>query len=255
VPDSIKRFSSRVDNYVKYRPRYPREVIELLAAECGLTPSGAVADIGSGTGILTEILLQNGNAVLGVEPNPEMREAAERLLKKYPNFKSINGAAEKTTLADNSVDLITAGQAFHWFDQAKARREFKRVLRPDGWVALIWNERRLESSDFLRALEALLVRFGTDYLQVRHENVYEDIAAFFGANGFKIATSENLQALDLNGLEGRVYSASYSPELGHPSFESMKKSLLDIFRTYAEDGKVTIEYDTRIYYGQMNKVN
>ncbi|MDQ2855509.1 MAG: class I SAM-dependent methyltransferase, partial [Acidobacteriota bacterium] len=189
----IKRFSSRVDNYVKYRPGYPREVISLLSAECGLTPAATVADVGSGTGILSELLLRNGNRVFGVEPNREMREAAERLLKDCSGFNSIEGTAEGTTLADHSIDLITASQAFHWFDQVKARLEFLRILKKGGWVALIWNERRLDSSDFLRALEELLLKFGTLYEQVRHENVYGDIATFFGTGAFKLATFENLQ--------------------------------------------------------------
>ncbi|MCU1264504.1 MAG: putative methyltransferase [Acidobacteria bacterium] len=255
MSDPTRRFSSRVDNYVKYRPGYPREVIKLLAAECGLTRTAVVADVGSGTGIFSELLLQNGNRVYGVEPNQAMREAAERLLQDYPVFNSIVGAAERTTLADHSVDLVTAGQAFHWFDQAKARQEFRRILRRDGWVALIWNERRLDSSEFLRALEALLVSFGTDYEQVRHENVYEDIAAFFGANALNTATFENLQHLDFRGLEGRICSASYCPEPGHPRFELMLESLRTIFRTYAKDGKVTIEYDTKVYYGQLNNLS
>jgi len=249
--DSVRRFSSRAEAYAKYRPSYPREIVDLLYAECGLTREAVLADVGSGTGILSELLLQNGFQVYAVEPNQNMREAAERLLASYPRFKSVPGTAEDTTLADHSVDLITAGQAFHWFDQARAAREFLRILRPEGWVALIWNERRLETSDFLRAIEELLVRFGTDYLQVRHENVYKDIAAFFGKSAFRLASFENLQYLDYEGLEGRICSASYSPDPGHPDLESMLANLRAIFETYNQDGKVTIEYDTRVYYGKM----
>jgi SAM-dependent methyltransferase len=256
MSDPTTRFSSRVENYAKYRPGYPREVIDLFSTECGLTAAATVADIGSGTGIFSELLLQNGNKVYGVEPNQKMREAAERLLKDYPSFKSIDGTAEQTTLANHSVDLITAGQAFHWFDQPKARQEFIRILKSGGWVALIWNERRLDSSDFLRALEDLLLKFGTLYEQVRYENVYEGIAAFYrpggGAGGFKLATFENLQHIDLDGLKGRIFSASYTPEPGHPNFEPMLETLLAIFRTHEKGGKVTIEYDTRVYYGQLS---
>ena len=249
--DPLNRFSTRVDNYVKYRPGYPPEIIDLLSSKCGLTQTASVADVGSGTGILSELLLQNGCRVYGVEPNQGMRQAAERLLKDYPGFKSIDGKAEATTLDDNSVEFITAGQAFHWFDQEKAREEFIRILKPEGWTALIWNERRLNSSEFLRALEELLVKSGIDYGQVRHENVYGDFAAFFGANGFKLSTFDNVQQLDREGLKGRVFSASYTPELGHPNFESMLEQLLAIFRTHEKSGKVTIEYDTRVYYGQL----
>jgi len=253
--EPINRFSSRVENYSNYRPRYPAGVIDLLVSECGLSKAAIVADIGSGTGILSELFLINGNKVLGIEPNREMRIAAERLLDGYANFNSVDARAEATSLARDSIDLITAGQAFHWFDQPQARREFMRILRTGGWVALIWNERRLDSSGFLRALEDLLLKFGTLYEQVRHENVYSDIAAFYrpggGAGGFKLATFENLQHVDLEGLKGRVFSASYTPEPGHPNYEPMLENLLAIFRTHEKGGKVTIEYDTRVYYGQM----
>lgn len=252
MSDPTRRFSTRVDNYVKYRPGYPREVIDLLAAQCGLTPAAVVADVGSGTGILAELLLQHGNRVYGVEPNREMRQAAERLLKNYEAFASIDGKAEATTLETHSIDIITAGQAFHWFDQGRARVEFRRILKLGGWTALIWNERRLTSSDFHRDLEDLLFKFGTDYSRVRHECVYDDIAAFFGANSVKLATFYNFQQLDLEGLKGRICSASYAPEPGHPNFETLLENLLALFRTYEKSGTVTIEYDTKVYYGQMS---
>jgi SAM-dependent methyltransferase len=253
MSDPTRRFSTRVDHYAKYRPGYPREIIELLSAECGLTPSVVVADVGSGTGILSELLLRHGNSVYGVEPNREMREAAERLLKNYQAFASIDGRAEATTLATHSVDIITAGQAFHWFDQDKAREEFTRILKPDGWTALIWNERRLDSSAFLQDIEELLLKFGTLYEQVRYENVYEDIAAFFGTNSFKLSSFDNFQQLDLAGLKGRICSASYTPESGHPNFQPMLENLLSLFRTHEKSGTVTIEYDTRVYYGRISK--
>jgi ubiquinone/menaquinone biosynthesis C-methylase UbiE len=253
MPDSIDRFSSRVDNYVKYRPGYPREIIDLLVAECGLTPESVVADIGSGTGIVAELFLRHGNKVYGVEPNREMREAAERLLKAHANFKSIDGKAEATTLDGQSVDFVTAGQAFHWFDQEKARKEFTRILQPQGWAVLIWNERRLDSTPFLRAYEDLLLKYGTDYERVRHENVYEDIRSFFAPESFKFADFDNLQTFDFEGLKGRIFSASYTPEPGHPSFDPMLEQLLAIFSTHQKSGKVTIEYDTRVYYGQLGK--
>lgn len=251
--ESIKRFSSRVENYVKFRPHYPPAVVNLLDSECGLSRESVIADIGSGTGILSELFLRNGNKVLGVEPNHQMRAAAERLLKDYANFNSIDGKAEATTLARDGFDFITAGQAFHWFDHQQARQEFTRILKSEGWTVLIWNERRLDSSDFLRALEELLLKFGTLYEQVRHENVYSDIATFFGAGAVKLATFENLQHVDLESFKGRIFSASYTPEPGHPNFEPMLEEMLAIFATHQKDGKVTIEYDTRVYYGRLSK--
>src|SRR5256885_34515 len=186
--DPTKRFSTRVDNYSRYRPGYPTGVIDLLVSACGLGSNSVVADIGSGTGILSELFLKNGNRVLAVEPNLEMRSAAEYLLNHYRRFTSIDGSAEATTLADASADFITAAQAFHWFDQKRARSEFTRILKPGGWVILVWNERRLATSAFLRDFEDLLLKYGTDYSQVRHENVDSEIASFFHPAAFKIAT-------------------------------------------------------------------
>src|SRR6185503_1231931 len=155
---STERFSTRVESYIKYRPSYPTEVLELMRVRCGLAATSMVADIGSGTGILTELLLETGATVFAVEPNKEMRAAAERLLSDYGRFRSVDGTAEATTLPDASVDLITASQAFHWFDIQKARRELARVLRPRGWVVLIWNERPVDASAFLDEYDALLRR-------------------------------------------------------------------------------------------------
>ena len=157
--DPTLRFSDRVENYIRYRPGYPPQVLETLQAECGLTPAAVVADIACGTGIFTRMLLQNGNRVYGVEPNREMREAAERLLADHPNFTSVAGTAEATTLPGHSIDLATAAQAAHWFDLPKARQEFARILKPAGWAVLIWNERSTDASPFLRAYEELLVNY------------------------------------------------------------------------------------------------
>jgi len=193
MTDPTKRFSNRVENYIKYRPGYPTAVIDLLKCECGLSEDSIIADVGSGTGILSELFLPLGILVYGVEPNQDMRNAAERLLKNYPDFTSINGKAEATTLPENGVDFVVAGQAFHWFDGRAARDEFHRILKPRGWVVLIWNERHLDSTPFLRAYEELLLEFGTDYEQLRHENADKRIASFFAPEEFKLASFENLQ--------------------------------------------------------------
>jgi ubiquinone/menaquinone biosynthesis C-methylase UbiE len=247
------RFSTRVDNYVKYRPGYPTAVVNLAISDCGLKQDSVVADIGSGTGILSELFLKNGNPVFGVEPNQQMRDAAERLLSWYPLFSSVNGAAEATTLGDNAIDVVIAAQAFHWFDQNRARVEFARILKPEGWVILIWNERRLTQTNFLRDLENLLLKYGTDYSLVRHENVAGEIASFYAPALFRFASFENFQEMDYEGLQGRVLSASYTPEPGHRNYEAMLSDLNAIFRTHQVHGKVTIEYDTRVYFGHLNQ--
>jgi SAM-dependent methyltransferase len=160
MSDSVARFSNRADNYARYRPGYPLGVMDILRNQCGLTDASVVADIGSGTGILSELFLRNGNTVFAIEPNAAMRQVADRLLGEFPNFLSIDATAEATTLDASSVDLVTAAQAFHWFDRDRARKEFARILRPGGWVALIWNERRLDSTAFLRDYEQLLLSPG-----------------------------------------------------------------------------------------------
>lgn len=251
MTDSVARFSNRVDNYAKYRPSYPPGIMDIFKTQCGLTATSIVADVGSGTGILSELLLKNGNQVFGVEPNAAMREAAERLLKEFPNFVSIDATAEATTLEASSVDLITAAQAFHWFDREKARAEFARILRPGGCVALIWNERRLDSTAFLRDYEQLLLRFGTDYEKVRHENVAGGIGQFFAPANFEMKSLDNVQHFDFESLKGRTRSASYTPEPGDPNFAPLFARLEELFKTHQRGGTVDFEYDTRIYYGRL----
>jgi SAM-dependent methyltransferase len=252
--DSTRRFTSRVENYIKYRPGYPRAFIDLLADECGLTSASVVADIGSGTGILSELFLRHGNRVRAVEPNREMREAGERLLKDYANFESVEGRAEATTLADASVDFVTAGQAFHWFDPGGARREFARVLKPGGWAVLVWNDRRTSGTPFLEDYERLLLTYGTDYREVSHKYAGEDsLRTFFGAAGFHSKTFENRQLFDFDGLKGRLLSSSYAPEPGHPGFHSMMQELVSLFERHEEDGRIVFAYDTKVFYGQLVK--
>ncbi len=252
MPDVTKRFSSRVEDYIKYRPSYPPAVLELLRQECGLTDRSAVADVGSGTGILAELFLKHGNQVFGVEPNPEMRQAGERLLRHYPRFTSIDATAEATTLAASSVDFVVAGQSFHWFDRARARAEFARILRREGWVVLLWNDRRVASTPFLTAYEQLLQRYGTDYRAVDHKRIDAGvIGSFFGAGRFRSKRFDNQQIFDREGLRGRLQSSSYTPEPGHPSYEPMLDELHCIFDTYQVDGRVVFEYDTVVYYGQL----
>src|SRR5262245_41544955 len=253
MTDVTQRFSSRVENYIKYRPGYPNGVIETLRSECGLTSDSIIADIGSGTGILTEMFLRNGNLVYGIEPNREMREAGERLLKGYPRFHSFAAQAEETRLPDHSVDFITAGQAFHWFDREKAREEFARILKPRGWVALIWNERVTITTPFLVAYEQLLKDYSTDYEQVDHRRIDDDVIRdFFGYGEFRLKQFKNIQVFDYDGVKGRLLSSSYAPEEGHPNYEPMLAELERIFQTYQGEGKVVFEYVTQMYYSTLS---
>lgn len=246
-----ERFSSRVEDYIRYRPGYPEGIVDLLRGACGLTLTSVIADLGSGTGKLAELFLRQSNAVYGVEPNREMREAGERLLAAYSGFTSIDAPAEATTLPDQSVDFITAGQAFHWFDQARARIEFARILRPGGWVVLVWNERRSDSL-FLQAYEDLLRTYATDYEQVSHRNVDETkIRQVLGLDPFLTARFDNAQVFDFYGLKGRLLSSSYAPEPGDPIHEPMLTALAALFASFQVDGQVRFDYETRVYFGRI----
>ena len=247
----VDRFSNRVENYVKYRPGYPYAIISLLQTECGLTPKSIVADIGSGTGKLSELFLDNGNRVLAVEPNEAMRVAAEKLLNARQNFVSVNGTSEATTLDSASVDFVTAGQAFHWFDPVATRLEFARILRPGGWVALVWNDRKLEATPFLKDYETLLLEFGTDYQEVRNDKDITGIARFFAPTSYLSKSFPNRQLFDLEGLRGRVLSSSYTPQPDSPKFEPMLKEIEHIFFRNQRDGLVSFDYDTKVFYGQL----
>ncbi len=252
VRDATQRFSSRVEDYARYRPAYPPEVIQLLKTECGLAAESVVADIASGTGIFTRIVLEAGAHVFGVEPNAEMRRAAEEFLAGYASFTTLNGTAESTILPDHSVDIITAAQAAHWFDPGKARQEFVRILKPGGWTVLMWNDRRINASRFSREYEDLLLRYGTDYHEVRRLGGDLTVKAFFAPSDFQTRVFDNRQDLDYVGLEGRLLSSSYAPRASDPKHEPMLQELRRIFDSNQVNGRIIFEYDTRVYYGQMN---
>src|ERR1700687_5849347 len=236
--DAKQRFSNRAADYVRYRPGYPSELLDVLRKECDLRPGHVIADIGSGTGFLSELLLKNGNRVYGVEPNSEMRQAGEEYLASYDGFSSIEGSAESTTLEDASVDFVTAGQAFHWFEPEKTRAEFRRILRPQGWAVAIWNFREVESL-FARAYEDILVKYGTDYTRVRDSYPQaHDVQSFFLGGEFPHLTLPNVQLLDWDGLAGRLRSGSYVPREGHANVAPMLDALRELFRRHQENGRV-----------------
>ncbi|MBA3961887.1 MAG: class I SAM-dependent methyltransferase [Chthoniobacterales bacterium] len=251
MTDSTERFSDRVEDYVSYRPHYPSAVLDYLQVECQLEPSAVIADIGSGTGILSELFLENGNPVYAVEPNQPMRAAAERLLGHHVCFHSVHGAAEATTLPSASVDFVTAGQAFHWFDRAKARVEFARILHSLGWVVLIWNERLGSTTPFAKGYESLLRTYATDYLTVDHRRIDEHALSKFFGGDFGFSIFPNRQHFDFAGLQGRLLSSSYAPTSGHPRHEPMLAELRRLFATYQERGEVTIKYEAKVFCGHL----
>jgi ubiquinone/menaquinone biosynthesis C-methylase UbiE len=252
VKDATQRFSSRVDNYVRYRPDYPAEILDLLKKECGLRSESVIADIASGTGIFTRMLVESGNRVFGVEPNDEMRRAGERLLGSYSGFTSVAGKAEATTLPDHSVDFVTAAQAAHWFDRENARREFIRILKPGGWTVLLWNERRTDSTPFLREYEHLLLTYGTDYHEVRHEHATAQIGDLFAPSPFRSHAFEMRQEVDYSALEGRLLSSSYVPTSDHANYDPMLRELRRAFEAHQVNDHVALDYNTLVYYGQLD---
>lgn len=250
MSDSVDRFSNRVADYVKYRPTYPHEVVPFLTMTCDLKTDSVIADIGCGPGISSRQFLENGNRVLGVEPNAAMRAAAEVLLGAE-DFWAIDGTAEATTLDDASVDMIVAAQAFHWFDTAGTKAEFKRILKPNGFVVLMWNERQLDTTPFLIEYEALLQKYSTDYEVVRHDRYCEDVIRDLFGGAVGMAAFANKQILDFDGLKGRALSASYVPAAGQPRHEEMLGELAVTFAKHARDDRIEILYDTNVYYSRI----
>lgn len=249
--DPTKRFSTRVENYIKYRPGYPPEIIPLLESECGLTPDTLIADLGFGTGLLTELFLKHGNSVVGVEPNADMRAAGERILAKYSNFKSIEATAEATTLADNSIDMIVAGQAFHWFKPDRSRLEFQRILTSEGWVILIWNGFDASKSIISGDFQKIFICYSTDYCEAVRELSDNDISAFFSPSRFFKRAFANAQNFDFRSLVGRVLSMSYAPREDDERYDPMIEALGKMFERHQRNGQIEIQYETLVYYGQL----
>lgn len=250
--DSKERFSNRVDSYVKFRPTYPVEALDYLDRTVGMSPRCTVADIGAGTGIFTELLLDRGIEVAAVEPNPAMREAAESWLGGRERVRFVAGSAEETGLPGDSVDIIVCAQAFHWFDRAAAQIEFRRVLKPGGKVVLIWNSRLTQGTPFLEGYEHLLRAYANDYKEVQHKNISPDVLAlFFKEGSMKVARFSNRQEFDFEGLKGRLLSSSYAPLPGQPNHKPMMAELQQLFDRTETEGKVSFDYETEVFWGEV----
>lgn len=246
---STDRFSDRVEDYVRYRPDYPQALVGWLHG-LGVTADWTVADIGAGTGISSKLFLDSGHRVTAVEPNAAMRAAAERWLGGEGRFHAIDGTAEATNLGDASVDIVAAAQAFHWFDPAKVKREFSRVLTSRGLAVIFWNTRRLEGTPFLEGYERLLVEYGVDYVSVAERYADDDAMARWFGHGYRgMASFPHGQKLDYDALLGRLMSSSYAPKPGHPNHEPMLFALRSLFDATQDNGTIDFDYDTRVFAG------
>ncbi|SEN53022.1 class I SAM-dependent methyltransferase [Paenibacillus sp. OV219] len=251
--DSKDRFSGRVDAYVKYRPTYPQAAINYLYDTVGFSRHSTIADVGAGTGIFSELLLERGSQVVAVEPNEPMREAAVARLGAVGGFRAATGSAEATGLEGQSVDFIVCAQSFHWFDRDLAGAEFKRILRPgDGKVVLIWNTLLTEGTPFREGYEQLLQTYGTDYKTVHQKNILpEALAAFFRSGDMHEVRFANQQRFDYEGLSGRLLSSSFVPVSGNPKYEPMMTALRELYDRHHENGYVNFDYETRLYWGSL----
>jgi len=247
-----ERFSSRVEAYMKYRPTYPAQIIEYLKTETGLKPSHIVADIGSGTGFLSKSFLDNGNTVYGVEPNNSMREAAERFLSSYKNFISRAARAENTFFENESVDFITAGQAFHWFEPEQTKKEFLRIARKNTKLVLVWNRRDLQNDPLQIGYEEILRKMIPEYSEVTHKNIhYETLENFVSPSVLNKKSFDHYQLFDFEGLIGRLLSSSYCPDESSELFNEVKKRLLDLFNKHVIAGKVKFNYNAEVYWAVL----
>ena len=251
MTDSTQRFSKRVEDYVRYRPGYPAGLVPRLLEETGLGADAVVADVGSGTGIFTHLLLQQDLRVYAIEPNTPMREAAQALLDDNRKFSSVAAPAEDTGLASNSLDLLTAAQAFHWFNNDAAKAEFRRILKPTGQLALVWNRRKL-SQPFQKAYDAILREFAPEYGKVNHMNLDDsEIAGFFAPDEMRVLQFDYSQRFDFSSLLGRLKSSSYCPAEDSAHYIPLVTELLALFDQHAIEGSIEFEYNTQLYFGPM----
>lgn len=248
--DPRGRFTNRVDDYIRYRPGYPRELLTWLRETIGLSPSWSVADIGSGTGLLSIQFLEAGCMVYGVEPNAAMRAAAERMFAGHPRFVSVEGSSEATTLPDGSVELVSAGQAFHWFEPTATRREWHRILKPEGFAVVVFNSRLIQASPFMRAYDQYLIDHAIDYARVDHRRgLAEKLRAVLGeVREHRFPFTLRHRYDDVRGLS---MSSSYVPAPGHPQHDAFFAGLRALFDAHAVDGAVEFAYETEAYAGRL----
>jgi SAM-dependent methyltransferase len=246
-----ERFSGRAELYHDSRPHYPPGILTVLEEQCGLTAGSLIVDVGAGTGLLAELFLKNGNPVIAVEPNGAMRGTLTTLRSSYPQLTPVDAVAEAIPLGNHSVDFITAGTAFHWFDLAAVRLEFPRILKPGGWVVIAVNDRRLGPEPFLMEYELLLARFGRDFAEVTERHHPRREEEFFAPGHCRTLLLENRQEMDLAALESRILSSSFMPLPGDAEYPELHAEIVSLFERHQKEGRVEMLYNCRVRYGQV----
>ena len=251
MSSNTQRFTGRAQDYDRYRMRYPTDaVLAYLRNTCGLSSQHFIADVGAGTGMLSEIFLANGNAVVAIEPNAEMRAVCMKLQEHWPDLTVTDAIAEATTLADHSVDIVAAGRAFHWFNLDLAIPEFRRILKPDGWVALLSAGRSHDANDQARAFEQLLQDYGTDYTYIRSGyRVHERLEEIFSE--LHQVTFAGTQQLDWSSYLGQALSLSITPRPLDPSYPAFEEALRNQFNRYAIEEQITVPTNCWVAAGRL----
>lgn len=250
ITASRNRSFGMVEDHLKYRFDYPEKLIDFLYDACGFSRESVIADIGSGMGTFTRLLLERGSRVVAIEPCRELRETAERILAdEFPRFFSLEACAENTTLSDASVHHIACAQSFHYFDGEKCRREFRRILRPEGSVVLI-GMRPVCDDEFNRECDALIRRYSGYGRGMGGEDMDSVYSAFFSGSGFVNFSLSGQMSLDFEGLRGRLFSSYCLPGPGENGHDELMEELELLFELYQQSGKVNYIYEIRAYAGK-----
>jgi ubiquinone/menaquinone biosynthesis C-methylase UbiE len=251
VHSHTERFSGRVQAYLAYRPRFPREIVPFLREHGALRSGAVIADVGAGTGMLAEIFLEAGHRVLAVEPNVEMLEACRVLAAQHPALEVVEGSAEATTLPDASVDLIAVGRAMHWFDWPRAHREFQRILKPGGWVLVATNGHRDSGAPVSNRLSEILRKWRTDSAEADTRRDFSDrLQEFLDTSSWQRTTLHHAMTVDFATLLGYAESLTAIPRPGERGYDGMVAELRAVFEEYQRDGMLVTPLACQLFLGR-----
>ncbi|MDM0029105.1 class I SAM-dependent methyltransferase [Variovorax saccharolyticus] len=247
---STTLFSGRASYYAEHRPSYPLAALDVLRSEIP-TPADA-ADIGAGTGIFSRALVQAGYRTVAVEPNADMRaEAASST--EAGDLRVVDGSGEETTLEAGSIDLVTVAQAFHWLKRDEAKREFRRISRPGGVIAIVWNARQFEANEFMKGYRAMLLQHAPEYQAMKNsfwKTLDGDVSQFLGSASVR-HTFVNPQIITRESMLGNLLSTSYVPKSGTTGYEELVETANRLFDTHQQDDRVVFELKTVMHTGNV----